>query len=92
MHTKDDLASQLVSIRKKYPTYKAYGLATMNDLWNVQDRQGAIKKTANYLQSSYIENKGNGQFAIKPLPIEAQAAPVYGMMSEDIDNDGNLTC
>ncbi len=33
MHTKDDLASQLVSIRKKYPTYKSYGLATMNDLW-----------------------------------------------------------
>ena len=30
MHTKDDLASQLVSIRKKYPTYKSYGLATMN--------------------------------------------------------------
>ena len=90
MHTRDDLASQLVSIRKKYPTYKAYGVASLDDLWSVQDRQGAIKKIANYLQSAYIENKGNGQFAMKALPIEAQSAPIYGMVSEDIDDDGNL--
>ena len=90
MHAKDDLVSQLVSIRKKYPTYKAYGLATMDDLWSTADKQGAIKKTATYLQSAYIENKGKGQFAIKPLPVEAQIAPLYGMMSEDADGDGNL--
>ena len=90
MHTRDDLSSQLVSIRKKYPTYKAYGLASMDDLWNVQDRQGAIKKMANDLQSAYIQNKGNGQFAITALPIEAQSSPLYGMLSEDIDDDGNL--
>jgi hypothetical protein len=27
---------------------------------------------------------------MRPLPLQAQAAPVYGMMSEDIDGDGNL--
>ncbi len=90
MNTKDDLASQLVSIRKKYPTYKSFGLASMNDLWSATDKQGAITKTTNYLQSAYIENKGGGKFTITPLPIEAQEAPVYGMMSEDIDEDGNL--
>lgn len=90
MHAKDDLVGQLVSIRKKYPTYKSYGLATMDDLWNEQDKQDALKKTANYLQTSFIENKGNGQFAIRALPIEAQTAPVYGMVSEDIDEDGDL--
>ena len=90
MHAKDDLVSQLVSIRKKYPTYKAYGLATMDDLWSAADKQGAIKKMATYLQSAYIENVGNGQFAIKPLPVEAQTAPVYGMISEDANGDGNL--
>ena len=90
MNTKDDLASQLVSIRKKYPTYKSYGMASMDDLWSEKDKQGAIKKVANDLQSSYIENKGNGKFEIRPLPLEAQAAPIYGMMSEDVDGDGNL--
>lgn len=90
MHTRDDLSSQLVSIRKKFPTYKSYGLASMDDLWSTTDKQQAIKKTANNLQSSYIENKGSGQFLIKPLPRKAQAAPVYGMISEDVDGDGNL--
>lgn len=42
------------------------------------------------MQTSYIENKGNGQFTIQPLPAEAQAAPVYGMLAEDVDRDGNL--
>ena len=90
MHTKDDLSSQLVSIRKRYPTYKSYGRASINELWSKQNQQDAIRLSATDLSSSYIENKGNGQFTIKPLPVEAQTAPVYGMASEDIDGDGNL--
>ena len=90
MHTKDDLTSQLLSIRKKYPTYKSYGLATMDDLWSAKDRENAIMMQATDMQTSYIENLGNGQFAIKPLPIEAQTAPVYGMMADDVDGDGNI--
>ena len=90
MHTKDDLSSQLVSIRKKYPTYKSYGLASINKLWSRQDRENATIKTANDLASSYIENKGNGVFTIKQLPVAAQTAPLFGMVSEDVDNDDNL--
>ena len=90
MHTKDDLSGQLLSIRKKYPTYKSFGSATMDDLWSVKDRQDAIMLQATDMQTSYIENKGNGQFTIKPLPAETQTAPVYGMISEDVDEDGNL--
>jgi enediyne biosynthesis protein E4 len=90
MHAKDDLVSQVVSIRKKYPTYTAYGLAAMNDLWNAEDKKTAFVKTANYMQSAYIENKGNGQFTLKALPLEAQVAPVFGMSAEDINHDGHL--
>lgn len=90
MHTKDDLASQLVSVRKKYPSYQAYGRASMDNLWTPGDRIGAIKKTATYLQSAYVENKGGGTFALTPLPVEAQAAPVYGMAAEDVNGDGKL--
>jgi hypothetical protein len=89
MHARDDMVSQLLPIRKKYPTYKAFGLASMDDLWREQDRVDAIKLQANNLQSSYIENKGKGQFAIKALPLEAQAAPVYGMVSTDVNSDGH---
>lgn len=90
MHTRDDMISQLISIRKQYPTYKSFGRASMDELWSKQDRENAIIMKASHLTSSYIENKGNGQFIIKPLPLEAQVAPVYGMISEDVDDDGNL--
>jgi enediyne biosynthesis protein E4 len=90
MHAKDDLVSQVVSIRKKYPTYTSYGKATIDDLWPAADRRDAIVKTANYMQSAYIENKGNGSFAMRPLPMAAQTAPLFGMIADDVNEDGNL--
>ncbi|MEK6481007.1 VCBS repeat-containing protein [Catalinimonas sp. 4WD22] len=90
MHTRDDMISQLVAIRKEYPTYKSFGRATMDDIWNAKAKEGAIKMQATHLQSSYIENLGNGKFSLKPLPKAAQMAPLYGMLSEDIDQDGKL--
>lgn len=88
MHTRDDLISQMISIRKKFPTYKGFGKATLNDFWSKQDLEQAIRLQATDMNSSIIENKGDGTFTIRPLPLEAQLAPVYGMLALDIDNDG----
>jgi len=90
MSAKDDLVSQVISMRKKFPTYKSYGYATMDDIWSDDDKKGAMIMKATDMRTSYIENKGNGDFTIKPLPLEAQEAPVYGMLTDDIDGDGNL--
>jgi len=87
MHTRDDMISQLISTRKKYPTYKSFGTATMEDLWSGNDLKGALKLQATDMNTSYIENKG-GRFTIKPMPLEAQMAPVYGMVTTDVDHDG----
>ena len=90
MTAKDDMASQLISIRKRFPTYRSYGLATMDVLWGPKERENALKFQATDMASSYIENLGNGHFSIHALPLEAQAAPVYGMIGKDLDGDGNL--
>ncbi len=90
MHTRDDLISQVISTRKKYPTYKGFGRATMDDLWSKQDRQNAVILKATDMNTSFIENKGNGRFSISAMPAEAQMAPVYGMVAKDFDNDGVL--
>jgi len=90
MASRDDMVSQVISMRKKFPTYKSYGYATMNDIWSDNDLKDALIMKSTDMHSSYIENKGNGHFTIKPLPLEAQEAPVYGMISEDVDGDGNL--
>jgi hypothetical protein len=42
------------------------------------------------MSSSYIENLGGGKFKLSALPVQAQVAPVNGVVVDDIDNDGNL--
>ena len=48
----------------------------------------SLQRSANWMKTSWIENKGNGQFAIHPLPKEAQFAPAYGLLPFDINQDG----
>jgi hypothetical protein len=40
--------------------------------------------------SSYIENLGNGHFALHPLPALAQLSPVFGAVAQDFNGDGKL--
>jgi enediyne biosynthesis protein E4 len=89
-HSRDDMIKQLVMIRTKFKTYGAFGSATVKDVFTKEEMQGVQKMQANWMYSSFIENVGNGKFKITPLPIEAQLAPVYGMMTYDYDGDGLL--
>jgi hypothetical protein len=33
-------------------------------------------------------NDGNGRFTVRPLPVEAQFAPIYAALADDFDGDG----
>ena len=39
--------------------------------------------------TSLVRNNGDGSFTLIPLPVEAQLAPVYGILASDIDGDGH---
>lgn len=90
IHSKDDLGSQLVMMKKRFLKYGAYSRATIDDLFTPEEIQASTIYKATHMQSSYIENKGDGTFALSVLPIEAQLAPVYGMSVKDINEDGHL--
>ena len=62
----------------------------MNEILTDEERNQALKLSVTYGLSSYIENKGDGQFDVRPLPVAAQAAPVFGTLAQDVDGDGNL--
>ncbi|GAO41560.1 VCBS repeat-containing protein [Flavihumibacter petaseus] len=90
MTVRDDMVSQILSIRKRFPTYKAYGMATMDMILGPTGKNDAVYLTANHMSSVYLENLGNGRFNAKALPLEAQTAPLFGMLADDLDDDGNL--
>ncbi len=86
----DDMVRQMIGIKRRYVQYAALGAATMTQLLTPEEQKRATILTANCATSSYLENLGNGTFAIKALPLPAQAAPLCGLVAQDVDNDGNL--
>ncbi|WP_420153002.1 FG-GAP-like repeat-containing protein [Siphonobacter sp.] len=89
-HVRDDMVKQLIGTRAKAPNYKTYAALTMDQFLSAEERKDALVLQANYSKSSYIENQGNGTFVVKPLPTLAQIAPVFGLVIEDFNADGNL--
>jgi hypothetical protein len=88
--TRDDQVDQIPSLKKKFLTYKDFGKATFADIFSKDDLKDALKLQANYFESSYLENLGNGKFRLHSLPVMAQLAPLYGMVADDFNHDGNL--
>lgn len=77
-------------MKKKFPDYASYARATLLEVLTKQEQSGAYIAKAFQFASAYLQNNGDGQFELKTLPYEAQMAPVYGMLVEDFDGDGNL--
>lgn len=87
-HPRQDVIKQFVGIRKRFNTYAEFGESTVPEMFAGGEMEGALILTANWMKSSWIENLGDGQFAVHALPVEAQMAPVYGILPFDIDANG----
>ncbi|MDQ4141467.1 MAG: VCBS repeat-containing protein, partial [Bacteroidota bacterium] len=90
MHTRDDLNAQLPRTRSIFDRYGKYAMATIDDVIPEKEREGATIMQATHFASSYLENLGQGKFKIHELPQAAQFAPVYGLVADDVNQDGNL--
>jgi hypothetical protein len=86
----DDLAKQLVSVKKKYRSYKNYANSTFSEVFPVEELQGAIKLQAVTFESAYFENQENEGFVMKAFPTKLQLAPLYSFATIDIDNNCEL--
>ncbi len=97
--SRDELVGQMVSLRKKFPSYAAYAQAGLSDILTKEQKQSADTLTATCFESLYVQNQGNGSFTYQPLPIEAQFSPVFAIQATKINGDslpdlvlgGNLT-
>ncbi|HEY2721789.1 MAG TPA: VCBS repeat-containing protein [Chitinophagaceae bacterium] len=90
VHTRDDIVDQMPFIKKKFLNYKSFGTATFDQLFTPDQMKDMMKYSANYLESSFIRNNGNGTFTAEPLPDMAQFSVINGMVIDDFDGDGNL--
>ncbi len=72
---RDDLLKQINAMRKKFPTYKSFAIATMDQVLTDKDRKGALILDANDFQTALLRNDGNGKFT---LDSSARASPALG--------------
>ena len=87
--SRDELTAQIPVLKRKFPDYKSYSDAQINDIFQEGDLKNATVLTVTELRSVYFRNDGN-KFVKQVLPIEAQFAPVYAIEVLDYDQDGKL--
>lgn len=86
----DELTKQLPQLKKHILHYRSFAKSTTKDIMDFLGSQGHSTLESKMMQSSLIQNNGDKGFSVIPLPIEAQFAPVYGILAEDLNFDGLL--
>lgn len=90
VHFWEDLYGQSPIFRRRFQNFKSYARAGREEVFTPEELDGALVLEANQMASVYLENLGDGTFAWRELPRLAQVAPIYGMVTMDIDGDGHL--
>lgn len=87
---RDDLIESLSFLKARYGNVEDYARQTVSDIFPSRDLADAVLKKAHTFATTLVRNDGNGSFTLVPLPLEAQIAPVYGILAADFDSDGTL--
>lgn len=85
---RDLMLQQLPGLQDKFPTYKSYAEAAFNDIFGEELVNDSRKLYAHTLASTAFINDGTGRFEAQPLPVPAQAAPIYSMIIADFYENG----
>ncbi len=83
-----DFVAQMPSLKKKYEKYESFKNLTIQDIFASELLQRSVVHEVNTLESIMLINNGDGTFEKKKLPYEAQLSPVYAILIEDLDKDG----
>ena len=82
----DDLAAQLVFLRKKFNSYQSFAGKSLEEVLEEEMFQEATILEITELQSGYLKND-NGSFTFMPFQKELQVSPVMAFLTFDFDND-----
>ncbi|HPE97766.1 MAG: VCBS repeat-containing protein [Chitinophagales bacterium] len=88
--TRERLIEQMPSIGDKFPTWDAFGKATVTEILGKEAIEKSVHKDAYIFHSSVLMNEGNGKFKMSYLPNEAQISVLFGMVVDDFNNDGYM--
>jgi hypothetical protein len=88
--TKDELVSQLRTVKGKFVQYGDFAQADQRKLFEEELMEKAEKREAYEFRSGIFLNEGEGDFRFQALPQQAQFSPLQAIMLLDYDRDGKV--
>jgi enediyne biosynthesis protein E4 len=89
-NSKLDITAQLPFLKKKFLLYKDYAGKSVNEVFGNDLINKSAKLSIQTLASSILKNDGKANFTLSALPIMAQTSPVFTIIANDFDADGNI--
>ncbi|SFZ92760.1 Repeat domain-containing protein [Flaviramulus basaltis] len=83
----DELAGQIVSLKKKFTTYKDFAGKSIEEIFDKKVLNKAVVLEVNELKSGYLKNE-KGHFSFVPFKSELQVSPLTAFIKYDFDFDG----
>ncbi len=84
---KKDITKQMPYLLKKYLKHEDYKEQTMEQIFTAEQLATALIHQAYVMETSVFWNE-KGKFVKQALPTEAQWAPIYGLLIDDVNKDG----
>ena len=85
----DRLREVVPSLGARFSSYEAYANASLGDLLTVEERRKAGHLSVDRLETSLFVMGEAGRFEQKPLPVQAQFAPIFAAQPLDYNDDGH---
>ncbi len=82
-------SEQVPMIKEKFKTYNLFADANLTEVYGEDKLEKALHYQATTFATSYLENKGNGQFEVRALPNEAQLSATNDILIKDFNQDNH---
>jgi hypothetical protein len=85
--SRDELNEQIYPMRKRFTSYAAYSVVTLNDIFSQEELGKANRLTVKETRTLVFLNR-NGKMQPVELPMQAQFSAVTNILSNDYNGDG----
>lgn len=90
VHYRETMTEQTPVLRRLLKTYSAYGKMEMSQILKFLGDQEMFVRRATNFESSYLENRGNGNFVLHALPSSIQVSCMNSISVCHLNNDPYL--
>jgi hypothetical protein len=87
-YLKGEMENQIPQLKKKFLKFSEYAGKSIDEVFPPEQLRQAQVLQVEQTQTCVFLNDGKGHFSVQTLPVRAQMAPVFGILSGDLNGDG----